>query len=365
MTIDQYRMELNENLEQLLVLFERRQHLSRLVAKEKGRTGMPVHVPQREAELFSWTRRRCGELHLDPDFVLEIVSLLIAHGKYEQCAELGLQTFMDTGPQDPDVLHSNLLQLAKAAAPTYHLRHSNQDALALFLNQEQTLLELCIDNIGRHSYAVDLGCANGSVCAMMEDKFRYVVGIDVSNAMLDQARGRRAWSENVEFKQHDLRRGIPLEDGVADLVVANFGAASIVCTDIFPEVSRVLRPGGTAFLSFYNRNAISTRWYYPWPTTLRSRFNPHNDTLEVWEGDSVYTIHATGVDRITVREGALLSGLQEVQICTHPGFMSVLPRFMFSSPHFQPLVKAVAECEAQDDGFGTYYTAIYKKRSPE
>ena len=37
-------------------------------------------------------------------------------------------------------------------------------------------------------------------------------------------------------------------------------------------------------------------WFYPWPATVHSHLNPHNDTLEVWSGESVYTIRGTGHD---------------------------------------------------------------------
>lgn len=62
--------------------------------------------------------------------------------------------------------------------------------------------------------------------------------------------------------------GIPAEDASVDFVVANFGSASEISSDIFPEISRVLTSGGVAYLSFYNNSALSNTWWQPGQTSI-------------------------------------------------------------------------------------------------
>lgn len=73
-----------------------------------------------------------------------------------------------------------------------------------------------------------------------------VVGVDMTPAMLDRARGAadRAGLENVEFRE-GLAEELPVPDGWADLVISN-GVLNLVPdkTAAYREIARVLRPGG-------------------------------------------------------------------------------------------------------------------------
>ena len=73
-----------------------------------------------------------------------------------------------------------------------------------------------------------------------------VVGIDMTDEMLDKARATAACMglANVEFRQ-GIAEDMPVEDGWADVVISN-GVINL-CADkraVFGEIFRVLRPGG-------------------------------------------------------------------------------------------------------------------------
>lgn len=73
-----------------------------------------------------------------------------------------------------------------------------------------------------------------------------VVGVDMTDVMLDKARANAALVGvgNVEFR-HGYAEHLPVADGWADAVISN-GSLNL-CADkraVFGEIQRVLRPGG-------------------------------------------------------------------------------------------------------------------------
>ena len=73
-----------------------------------------------------------------------------------------------------------------------------------------------------------------------------VVGVDMTNEMLDKARSGAAEAGlgNVDFRE-GLAESLPVESGWADVVISN-GVVNL-CPDkraVFREMNRVLRPGG-------------------------------------------------------------------------------------------------------------------------
>jgi SAM-dependent methyltransferase len=222
-----------------------------------------------------------------------------------------------------------------------------------------------VDRLPHRELALDLGCATGRTAEFLQPYFRNIIGIDVCPQMIDHAKGRRSWAPNVAFQVADLQERIPVEDGSASFVAATFGAASEVSSDLLSEVRRVLVPGGKAFLSFYNSNAISNLWYYPWPSTMRAHLNTYNDTLEVWYEGKVYVVRGVGMKPQDLQAECEAKGLVLQGMGTFPTFVSILPRFFFSSSRFHSLVKAVTDADkelARSKPYrGTYLTAVVTK----
>lgn len=96
---------------------------------------------------------------------------------------------------------------------------------------------------------VDIGSGCGFDCfiaARNVGSEGRVVGIDMTQEMLDKSRGTAKSMElaNVEFRE-GLIEEMPVEDGWADVVISN-GVINL-CSDkkhVFGEINRVLRPGG-------------------------------------------------------------------------------------------------------------------------
>jgi arsenite methyltransferase len=97
---------------------------------------------------------------------------------------------------------------------------------------------------------VDAGAGAGFdsfVAAAQVGDGGYVVGVDMTAEMLGKSRTTAAemGQGNVEFRE-GLLEDMPVEDGWADVVISN-GVINL-CIDkqqVFAEIMRVLRPGGT------------------------------------------------------------------------------------------------------------------------
>jgi len=99
---------------------------------------------------------------------------------------------------------------------------------------------------------VDLACGTGDVAFLLAERYPRgsVAGIDLSDPMLDLARGRNRFG-NVRFERGDLC-DLPLPDGFADIVTGSYALRNAPdLREAVAEVRRVLKPGGvSAFLDF-------------------------------------------------------------------------------------------------------------------
>ncbi len=94
--------------------------------------------------------------------------------------------------------------------------------------------------------AVDVGTGTGFMAAGLAPFARRVIGVDFSDAMLQVARENMAHVglSNVEFRRGDLGH-LPLDDAVADLVVANMALHHAPDPALaLREMARVCKPGG-------------------------------------------------------------------------------------------------------------------------
>ena len=348
MSLDEIRDRLDLGDTRMLEWLATRASLVREVARIKGATGASLQAADREASMFARKQIQCRVLGLDFDYVAELVSLMIWHSKQIECDELGRDTFLDTEPVPPARLHAQLLELTAAEAPRYdeYCRGEDADAVSSYIDREFEWIEAAAGEAPDRTFALDLGCATGQVAQFLQSRFERVRGFDISPAMIEHARARCDWDPGVELEVRDLDAGIPVEDGTVSFAVANFGAASELAADLPRAIARVLRPGGTALLSWYNRDALVNDWFYPWPATVHSHLNPHNDTLEVWSGESVYTIRARAMTVDEARNACASAGLEFRVAGTYPTLQPILPAFVVRNSRARALYDT---CRQLDD----------------
>ncbi len=98
---------------------------------------------------------------------------------------------------------------------------------------------------------LDLGCGTGLLSEQLGKRFRdaELVSLDISAAMLRQARRRKGWFRSQRFVCADAQR-LPLASASVDMIFSNLTFQW--CNDLeaaFKECRRVLRPGGVLLYS--------------------------------------------------------------------------------------------------------------------
>lgn len=102
-----------------------------------------------------------------------------------------------------------------------------------------------------HERVLDAGCGTGHTALTFAPHVAQVIGVDFTDAMLDQARhlADERSLNNVTFRLGDVEQ-LPFDDGEFDLVVSRYSAHHWPHPQrALAEFRRVLRPGGRLILS--------------------------------------------------------------------------------------------------------------------
>ncbi len=137
----------------------------------------------------------------------------------------------------------------------YSWRASNYDAGTAFeVEHHAEALRLANIQKGQHILDVACGTGRGTVgLAQAVGPSGQVDAIDLSGAMLEQARGKiekAGLTDRVQFKQGNARE-LPYPDGTFDLVYNGYMFDLIPLDGFLPilkEMARVLKPGGRLVL---------------------------------------------------------------------------------------------------------------------
>lgn len=111
----------------------------------------------------------------------------------------------------------------------------------------------------RGEKAIDLGCGTGSYAYWLSDLGLSVVGVDVSQKMLEVARRKRG--NDSSFLQADLAC-LPFDDNLFDLAICNVvlefvnDPVTVLC-----EGFRVLKPGGRLVVGCINKHGAWGKKY--------------------------------------------------------------------------------------------------------
>ena len=108
---------------------------------------------------------------------------------------------------------------------------------------------------------LDLGCGSGRSTRFLKDLGLEVVGVDVSEAMVAEARER---DPGGRYELYPAGGRLPFEDGAFALVLSTWVVLELgsqqALTGFLAEAARVLRPGGSAFIVTNTADFYRHRW---------------------------------------------------------------------------------------------------------
>lgn len=149
------------------------------------------------------------------------------------------------GPAADDNTLTDVAAAYDAWAATYDADPNQTRDLAA------TVLRQCGLNLADRS-VIEVGCGTGRNTVWLAERAASVLGLDLSEGMLRQAR-TSVNAPHVQFLQHDIRSAWPVADASADVVIAMLVLEHVEHLEpIFAEVARALRPGGELFLCEYH-----------------------------------------------------------------------------------------------------------------
>jgi ubiquinone/menaquinone biosynthesis C-methylase UbiE/chorismate mutase len=319
-------------------------------SKRKGQGSMPDLTrkgveDQRLAQATTWAER----LGIDPDFAAAVLYGAISESCRTQMDFLHRHSKdqESEAEDDPEMAwrfyREQLIRLTKAVAPDYDKGYAKQFfGTKVYLRFEKGELGRLITDLEDHQLALDLGCATGAKSVMLSKHFERVVGYDISEDMIKEAKARlekeNGNAERITFEVADLEEGIPQDDASVSLVLMNLGTGSDIrnIDKLLDETERVLCPGGAFLFSFYNENSLLAKLgFLPWPTSLAAMIDPDKRCLEVHSGKDVFLIYARPYTVEEVKQLFADSGLMIQEIFTHPSLSAILPEDILTTETFK------------------------------
>ncbi|MDX5362952.1 MAG: tetratricopeptide repeat protein [Pseudazoarcus pumilus] len=155
----------------------------------------------------------------------------------------------------------------------------------------EQLLQPLLDKGRRYRHALDLGCGTGLCGALMASHADAVDGVDLSAAMLQQARKRGAYRR---LAHDDLTSFLAAQQDSADLVVAADVFIYVgALHEVFAQVRRVLAPDGV--FAFTLERATTAQGFQLLPTLRYAHSEDYVRSLAAQHGLSVIDIVTAGL----------------------------------------------------------------------
>lgn len=354
----------------LVALLAQRMSIGHQVGLFKQAKGYPIVRSSIEEDRLRESRTWAEEEGLNPHFVHALFYFLIDETCKTQIVQL--QERADSpqfSGEDEEVYYAtlkrNLLTLTECIAPVYDRSYDRAYfATHSYLDFENRMLEQAIALLPDRKLALDLGCATGGKTFRLARDFSQVIGYDLSPAMIEEAGKKRLAerSTNARFEVADLDDGIPQADGSTSMVVMTLGTASDIrkIDQVMKGVERILKPGGVAFLSFYNREALLYRWgFLPWPVSLAAEINLRKHCLDVHFHGQVFSVYARAYSMVEIQT-FLPPSLKLEMALTFPTVSSILPNEVFENDEVR---KTISDLDSRlaESSTGAYIIAVGKK----
>lgn len=124
-----------------------------------------------------------------------------------------------------------------------------------------TEISYVLDRLSIHDEVLDIGCGTGRITLPLARHVGSVTGLDMSQAMLDQAAIKAAAAGlDVIFRQGDMVE-LPFKSQSFDAIVSILALMHVLPEErprVFAEIYRVLRPGGVLLIGV--KNAVFERF---------------------------------------------------------------------------------------------------------
>lgn len=286
------RAKITNITKELLTLFAKRQLLMQEIAEaKKSINNISIYDPFRESSLYFLARQISLQIGCDVSDLELFLSFVMGLAKHSQTKILHLDTQFDKTYPDLDFLYKNLNILTEKICQYYDI-HSNSVVRRTHISRELLLMKNDLSDLPSGANILHLGCATGiRVSDFCNNNNLNLIGIDISLDMINKANStypKHFWIN------HDLRKGIPLDNCSIDYVIAPLGSASECFSDIFlKEIYRVMKPTKKCFLSFYNQQMLcGNSWISPWRTDYSVILNTFNDTMIIPFQDTLFQIYA-------------------------------------------------------------------------
>jgi ubiquinone/menaquinone biosynthesis C-methylase UbiE len=155
------------------------------------------------------------------------------------------------------------------------------------------LLEVLGAEIPPGQVVVDIGCGLGRLTRPLARGAARVIGVDLSNEMLERARELNAELNNVEWVHGDGESLRPIADESVDVCISHVVFRHIpdpqITLDYVREMGRVLRPGGFAAFELSTDPRVHQPRRLRWRQRLSELLGraPRGQTDAPWVGSHV------------------------------------------------------------------------------
>ena len=340
--------------------------------------GEPEEIvqPDREKVLLKEVRKLAAGEEISesfPDSIAALFTLVIGESCKVQMLNWQEKERKEKngGANGEDKFRENLLVLTERWVHSYDSEYGGEKrpVVQACLDFEDEILEWVFSHLDEHGLnglALDIGTATGQKTLSVRKRFEAVWGYDVSPHMITAANAKITGAgDRIKFEVKDVEEGIPALDESASFVILNLGTASDFrnTEKLLQEISRVLKRGGAAFLSFYNRDAILySLEYLPWESALNARINLDKDFLEVGlPGGKTLSIFASAYS-LGELEKILPRHLTLMRHFTFPTISAILPNDILKENKAKETIIAFDKSLAENgSNSGAYLMLVLEK----